>query len=219
VGTLLNLGLCNQQLGLLATALDWFRRGRRLAVENKLPSSEAEATQRITTLQAEVPKIEITLPTAGDVKITIDGRRASAGVHEVDPGTHLVEATNAARPFAETVTVKAGQQATVVIPTEEPRSRVPAYVLGGSGIALFTGAAVLGIVGKSAYDEAATLEEQDEWRTRVRYGGTGMFAAGCLATGAAVYLYLRAGKTEERSTIITPTASPGQVGFAVGGHF
>lgn len=221
VGTLLNLGLCNQQLGKLATAIDWFRRGRTLAADANLTASQAEATQRIETLQATVPRLEIVLPTPRDVTITIDGKKTSAGTHEVDPGTHVIEAERAARPFSETVTVGVGQQVKVYIPTEDAKSKVPAYILGGAGFALVVGSVVVSSIGKDRYDNAITLDEQNKWKSVVRYGGTGMFVGGLAAIGTGVFLYLRAAKSDEhaRATIVTPTAGPGGVGLAVGGSF
>ena len=95
-GTMLNLGLCYEQLGKTHTALNWFRRAQTQASEAGLPDHEDAAKKHTADLITKVPVISITFGGAGaaDPHVRIDSEDISAAdlAHvEVDPGDHVIE--------------------------------------------------------------------------------------------------------------------------------
>ena len=96
-GTMLNLGLCNENLDKYGTALYWFRKAQASAHENKLPDYEKAAGEHTTALASLVATVKLVI--AGDVppdaKIKIDGNEIQPSDYlraEVDPGHHVLDA-------------------------------------------------------------------------------------------------------------------------------
>jgi tetratricopeptide (TPR) repeat protein len=96
-GTMLNLGLCNQNLKRYKTALEWFRKAQLRAHETNLPEYEkaaGERTKQLASLVATV-KIAFTGTVPADVKVKIDGEEVKSVDYnhaEVDPGHHALDA-------------------------------------------------------------------------------------------------------------------------------
>ena len=96
-GTMLNLGLCYEQLGRPHSALKWFRRAQTQASEAHMADSEAAAKQHTADLVAKVPVIAIVFTGAAPVdapRVRIDSEEigADALAHvEIDPGEHVIE--------------------------------------------------------------------------------------------------------------------------------
>jgi hypothetical protein len=96
-GTMLNLGLCNQNLKKLRLALYWFRKAQARAHETNLPEYEQAAGQRTTDLAGLIGiiKIELSAATPSDAHVTIDGEEISPADYlhvEIDSGHHTLEA-------------------------------------------------------------------------------------------------------------------------------
>jgi hypothetical protein len=128
IGTLLNLGLCEQQLGHVATAWTKLRQFADAA-----PAGDprlALAREKIGELEKSLPKIRIlTTPDAGPATIALDGielRNASLGVAlPVDPGDHLVLITVPTGESKQTrVHVSIGETVDVSLSAPEPRPLV-----------------------------------------------------------------------------------------------
>jgi len=96
-GSMLNLGLCNQNLGKLKTALYWFRKAQVRAHETNLPEYEKAAGDRTKQLADMVATVKLAFagnPPA-DAKIKIDGELVKPDDYvraEVDPGHHVLDA-------------------------------------------------------------------------------------------------------------------------------
>jgi hypothetical protein len=134
-GTMLNLGLCHQQLNHYKTALYWFRKAQIRASETDppLPAYEKEARERTAYLMTVVATIRIQLAAdaPGDTQVTIDDDviHPEDYAHlEIDPGHHVVVATAAKLTFRKEIDVSGKGGDTVVVtfgitpppPTPEP---------------------------------------------------------------------------------------------------
>ncbi|MGE5186287.1 MAG: tetratricopeptide repeat protein [Acidobacteriota bacterium] len=99
-GTMLNLGLCNEELKKYATALYWFRKAQTAAAEAhpRLPQHEQVAKDHTAALAQKVATISITFaggepPAGARVKIDhVDVKPEDYNHAEVDPGHHVLDA-------------------------------------------------------------------------------------------------------------------------------
>jgi tetratricopeptide (TPR) repeat protein len=240
-GTMLNLGLCNENLKRYATSIMWFRRAQVRAAENGLAEYEEAAKKYTVNIAPKVPTLRIEVNGPANAEIRIDGKQVLASTYaqvEVDPGQR--EITGQA-PGKETVTqtieVKEGVKDTVVKieilrdasndnDPGKPRKRL-AYIVGAGGLVLYGVTLAQGLYfrniqeeanGKSPRDTAA----YDDAEKKLKYMTTSFFIAGTAAVATAVYLYFTAPSKESApmpSTAFSPYVSGDQAGFAVSGSF
>ena len=233
MGPTLNLGLCNEQLGKLATALRWFRRAQQRASELGMHDSEAAAKEKTTELAARVATLKLVLPQAlpiGGV-IAVDGVKVDSvdtDRIEVDAGHHSIELTlEGARPVHAETDARDGEITTVpmAIPVIAPRHYVVvdrghdrrrhAYLAGGIGGGLLVGSVALGLIGKHEFDDTEHPTTKQHWKDALRYGDTAMFAAGAAAAGLAVWMYLTAPHAERvQQTVVMPEVTRDTMGVA-----
>jgi hypothetical protein len=220
-GVLLNLGLCNVQQHKLATALDWFRQAESLATRDHMSEVATAARQQITTLSSLVPTIVIDAPVGAAV--AVDGSPVATGQKiEIDAGHHIARMDGGVtQPFdveesasAKAIVLRRPEPVTPVV--VEPSHRT-AWIVGGAGAGLVAGSVALGFVGKSKFDGTHDLDTRQHWKSVLLYGGTTMFAAGCVVIAAAAYLYVRENHTER--TIVAPIVAPDRAGIAITGAF
>lgn len=121
VGTLLNLGDCEERRGRVATAWDAFTQARALA-NQKADVRAAEADKRAAALSSKLPylTIRVVQPVAALV-VTRDGKAVAAAEldHEVpiDPGRYELEARAPGHvAWKQTAVVAVGQKAVIEIP-------------------------------------------------------------------------------------------------------
>ncbi|MCX5743343.1 MAG: hypothetical protein NT062_12695 [Proteobacteria bacterium] len=197
-GVLLNLGLCNEELGRLATALRWFH---------------------TAALAAKVPTLAIAfaLPPPADTTVTVDGvvvpstelRRL-----EVDPGRHVVEARAAGQPtIRRTIQIVAGESKPIPLGFAVERRRdVPrvAYYLVGGGATVVAAATAIAVLGMRGTDSGSRSETQ-RWNSFADYGLTSMYAGGLACLGVGIALYLRAP--------LVPVVELDRVSLAITGRF
>jgi hypothetical protein len=152
VGVLLNLGLCNEELDKLATALTWFRRAQIRASERSLAESLRAAGDKIAALSRTVPTLGISLspPRKGAtgngalgatarievrVEVRIDGAVVAASDLpriELDAGHHVVEITAAGTTGTRTeVDVVDGAATPLALVVPAPRAEPPAVTPAG----------------------------------------------------------------------------------------
>jgi hypothetical protein len=168
LGTLLNLAVCHEQQGKLATALrqyalvvEWAR-ARGESADDRLQFAEEHAR----ALSPRVPRLWISV--AGqltDVQVLLDGRLLSAaevgGWLEIDPGRHRLEAMRNGQRVWEHRELELLPGARLVeyiqlpeLPSDAPR-KTPStwvYVIGGLGAAsVITGGAFL--IRANTYDD------------------------------------------------------------------
>jgi hypothetical protein len=228
-GTMLNLGICNEQRGKLATANKWFRRAHAHASEHDLNETAGVAKERSDALAGKIATVKIELgKTPAGAIVTIDGARIEAAELaklEIDAGGHVLEVSVANMPpVRREFQVTDGIDSTVAIqiPVARPAKRLVtidrgrgqrrlAYVIGGAGLGVLAGTAVLGFVGKREYDAGETPDTWDRWQSIVRYGGTSMFLVGASAVAYAAVLYRRAPGRERVE--VTPVIGHDVVGF------
>lgn len=213
-GVVLNLGLCNVQQHKVATALRWFRKAE------VFPDVETVARQQVTTLSSLVPTIRIDAPPATTISIDGDAVTDRSRI-EIDAGHHVANVDGITQPFDVTddpshmqvVTLHGKAPATA---PETETHRAP-WIVGGIGAGLVVASGVVGLVGRSRFNDSHDLATRQHWKNVVEYGGTSLFAAGCVAIGIAAALHFTAKDPEQ--TTVAPTAAPGQVGVSITGVF
>ncbi|MBS1123213.1 MAG: hypothetical protein H6Q90_5441 [Deltaproteobacteria bacterium] len=236
-GVMLNLGLCYEKLGKLATSLRWYRKAQVAASEAKperLTDYEAAATASTAELKSRVATVKIVVTAAPEVEVRIDGvilRGDDLAEYPIDAGSHQFEARapnkvsyadrfTIANKDAKTIVVPALQDAhsakDVVSTTNTGRKR---QVIGiGIGIA---GAGVFGgsvLYAKKVSDDFNSSGKPTNASARLNIlTGTGI--AGVAAVGLGVYLVWTAPKREHNATALAPVVTNDQVGFAVSGAF
>jgi hypothetical protein len=164
VGTLLNLGLCNERLGKLATALSLFVEAFDRAHDASQPEQQAAAEEHIKALRPQVPVVAISYvatPLAGE-RLLIDERVVGRDETELplDPGPHTIVFTAPGRlPYEVTVVTKASTRTPMRLPdlAVPPRGSNPRRTAGKvstiGGVALLAGAGVLALVANRKYDQ------------------------------------------------------------------
>jgi hypothetical protein len=127
-GTLLNLAICYEGEGKLATANLQFAEALREAIRDGRKDREEIARQRLAEIERSVPRVTVVVPPAArrpELSVRLDAlelRPAAWGVAtEVDPGKHVVEASlPGAAPWRTEITVSAGEKKVVEIPPLAP---------------------------------------------------------------------------------------------------
>jgi hypothetical protein len=133
-GTLLNVALCHELQGRLATAASDFQQAIEVARLDGRPDREAEAARHLRGLTARVPRMTIEVPPEArmaDLVVRRDGIDVVASSWgtpvPADPGEHVVEAAAPGRsPWATTIVVRDdGATLTVRVPALEPLPPIP----------------------------------------------------------------------------------------------
>jgi len=169
-GTMLNLGLCYENLGKLGTSLKWFRRAQAAAAEQGQHAEVESAAKKHTLELAErVPwfSIDVAAPPPG-MEARVDGLKIEATDYarvEVDPGHHDVELRakhktpihipfdikeRETKPLAVPLFVDAPP---VYVDRGAPRRRM-AYLVGGIGGGFLIGTGVYGLIEHSINSSA-----------------------------------------------------------------
>jgi hypothetical protein len=236
-GTMLNLGLCNEQLGKLATALKWFRRAQARASETQLTQTEAVAKEKSAALASKVAVVKIVVTSNGKPAVTLDGvpvADVDYGRIELDAGRHVVDATLAGAPsFHHDLVVTDGKtdevQVRIAVP-EAPRpkkyeeidvgkpQRRRAYILGATGATAMLAAGAFALIGKGQHDDAELPDDRRRWKNIVRYGATPVFLAGSAALVYGIVSYVKA-PGKERREVITPVIGADHVGIGFAKQF
>lgn len=121
IGTLLNVALCDEKLGRIASAVARFSEARDRAKEQNLPEHLRAAEEHIAALLPDVPHVAIRLtqPPA-ETKVLVDDRviapDALAEV-AVDPGERIVVVSAPGRlPYREKLVIARAERRTLVVP-------------------------------------------------------------------------------------------------------
>jgi tetratricopeptide (TPR) repeat protein len=157
VGTLLNLGLCNERSGKVASALKLFREAYDRANEAGMVPERGAAQEHIATLTPQVPIVVIVYaaPPIADTKLVVDDQVISieAKLLPLDPGHHGIVLTAPGRlPYQTTIDVAIRTRTELALPVLQlPKQSV--VVVSNSRrqigkVALWSGAAL--VVGASA---------------------------------------------------------------------
>jgi tetratricopeptide (TPR) repeat protein len=169
VGALLNLALCNERRGKIATAYALYERALEQATDAKLGKPQAEARKKVTELSARLPIVAISYaaPPIDGTKLVIDDAVVplSAKERPLDPGRHEIVVTAPGRiPFQTAISIAIAERKSLVIPALElPKQQTivkqgnarraigKAATLGGSG--LVVGASLLALYAHHLYNE------------------------------------------------------------------
>jgi hypothetical protein len=123
-GTLLNLAICHEKQGRLATAKIDYDEALAAAARDGRKDRQQIARERLAALEPLVPRISVVIALASDtegLEVKLDGmvlRRAAWGVMTpVDPGAHVIEVTAPSRtPWSTSIVVEASHKKTIDVP-------------------------------------------------------------------------------------------------------
>ena len=169
VGALMNLGLCNERSGKIATALKLFQEAFDRAVEANLAHTKEQAQDEITKLAPKVPHVALTrdgVPLAGE-KLVVDDIVVPPDRTDLplDPGHHVFVLTAPGRlPWEHPIDLEAAQHATVALPVlSAPKQtvvtrttsarRTVGKVVTFSGVGIAIAGGVLAYYAKHDYDK------------------------------------------------------------------
>ncbi len=171
-GTMLNLGLCNQNLKKYRRALYWFRKAQARAHETNLPEYEAAAGQRTKDLAAliSIVKVQLSGTTPADAKVRIDGEEIARAdfLHiEIDTGHHTLDARAAGHKSQHLefdVEGKGGNTLTIDLPEGDDSividrgagRRKLAIITAAGGGALLVASGIVAYVARTRYYNCVT---------------------------------------------------------------
>ena len=131
-GTLLNLGLCHETQGKLATAWSDYVSAARLAREQGRPDRTAVADRKAADLEPRLPYLTVTAaaPTVG-LEIVRNDDRLGPGVLgtpvPLDPGSYVITASAPGhRSWKAAIDIAEHESRTVQVPPLEPEAATPA---------------------------------------------------------------------------------------------
>jgi hypothetical protein len=168
IGTLLNVALCDEKRGRVASAVVRFTDAKGRAKEAGMMVHQRVAEQHIVALTPRIPYVTIKLaePPTADTTIVIDNQVIPLGARDriaIDPGDHAVKISALGRlPYQTTFRVEESGHKDVAIPrlvkprsAASPRRTIGATVTIG-GLAAIGGGVVLGLVANAKYDRQFT---------------------------------------------------------------
>jgi hypothetical protein len=121
VGTMLNLGLCREEVGQVASAVRFYQEARDRAHDQNLPEHQQAAERKIALLSPRVPHLSIELAkgTVGARVLVDDMVIAPDQLADVaiDPGDHAIVVTAPEKlPYEAKLSVKDSERRTVSVP-------------------------------------------------------------------------------------------------------
>lgn len=177
LGTLLNVALCDEKLGRIASAHEKFKLARDIAAEQLASGSKDVAAHKkaaithIDALEARIPHVTIELvpPIVPEVTIVIDGMahaKDKLGSLPVDPGSHtIVVSAPGYLPQEVTFAIAEGEHHTVAVPrleksvTVRSSRRTIGIIVGASGGVVGLTGIVVGLVARSRYHDTTSCHE------------------------------------------------------------
>lgn len=163
VGTMLNLGLCREEVGEVASAVRFYSEARDRARDQHLPEHQQAAERKIEMLSPRVPHLAITGAPAG-ARVLVDDTVVPAeqlADITVDPGPHTIVVTAPDKlPYETKLDVKESEHPKIAVPPLEgaktivvhtDRRRLWGKLALGSGATLIVGAVALGAYSRHLY--------------------------------------------------------------------
>lgn len=249
IGTLMNVALCDEKLGRIASALAKFTEARDRAKEQELEAHFDAAEQHIAALAPRLPHLIVTFatPPVPGTKIVIHDRvipQAALANLPIDPGEHVVVVSAPGYlPHQTTVTVAEAERRQVTIPalarsvTVNSSQRTIGKITAATGIAAVGTGIALIVIARGRYDAQFTSGECRELASGTLqcdpdgYGATNsaltlgrvgivIGGVGIAAVAAGTYLWLRGPKgSAERRVSVVPQLGPSGGGFVAVGRF
>lgn len=164
IGTLLNVALCDEKQGRIASALAKFSEARDRATEQQLPEYIAAAQEHIDKLAPDVPRITLRFvePPLPETKIVVDEQVVPLAKIEqlpIDPGQRVVVVSAPGRvTFTKTVTIAVRARETIDIPplaksvTVKSSRRTIGKITVASGVGVTAIGVTLGLVARSRWN-------------------------------------------------------------------
>jgi len=228
IGTLMNVALCDEKLGKIATAVDKFAEARIRAKEQGLLEHIRAAEEHIAALTPSVPHLTIKLTEKlPETKILLDDKLlaldAIANI-PVDPGDRVIVVSAPARlPYRTKVVVAKGEYQDVVVPALATSVTIKSsQLLIGQITTLVGGAAAgtglgIGLYARHLYrqqfDDGRCTSDKDKGNRCSPEGqrqtnrahtlgnvGTVVGVAGVLVAGAGAYFWFRSPKSTPTDT-------------------
>lgn len=247
IGFLLNVAVCEQKQGAIATALEHFTEARDRAREARLDAQAKVADDHINQISADVPHLTITLAeVTPDTKLVVDDRAVlitQASNLPVDPGNHTITITAPGRvPFQTTISIEKAARNTVTVPAlAQPVKnwrKLTGLTTGIAGLVAVVGGIGLSLYAKQKYDREFDgdkpncsadgcnpegLTNTQDARSQGTNATVITIVGGLVAVGGAI-LYFTAPKksattTETNSVSFVPTLSPSGIGVSASGAF
>jgi hypothetical protein len=231
VGTILNVALCDENEGKIASAYKLFSEAENRAREQNLAEHQKAAAEHRRKLELSVPHVAITFAEpAHDTKLVVDDKIVdvgSAGDVELDPGTRTIVVTAPGRvAYTTMITVQPGDHKTVEIPrlarpVNNGRKNI-GKVLVYSGAGVVVAGIVVGIYAHHKYtsqfsgnpphcDDSPPNQDQPmcdptgyaatHSAKTLGWVGTGVGAAGLVAAGIGAYLWFTAPHVESATHV------------------
>jgi hypothetical protein len=169
IGVLLNVAMCDERHGRVASAVRRYRETRERAVEQNFPEYQKAADAKLATLSPEVPQLTIRFekPPLPQTKIVVDEQVVSLTALEklpLDPGERVIVVSAPGRiSFQRKVSIGKGERREVVVPPlEKPsaRRKIGKITFAAGGAAVAAGIA-LGFVARQRYNRYSNLSELD----------------------------------------------------------
>jgi hypothetical protein len=242
VGTILNVALCDEQAGKIASAYKLWVEAADRAREQNLDEHRKAAEEHKAKLGVQVPYVAIAFSEPlHDMKLVVDDEIVdpnNASEVAVDPGTATVVVTAPGRvAYKTSLAIAVGEHKAIAIPPlAEPVSAGRQTV---GKVLTFTGAGVVGIgIGVGVYARHKYNSQFPDHCTSsatpacdptgyaatqnaktLGWVGTGVGAAGIVAAGIGAFLWFTAPRTESANVAVVPSVSPDQAGIAAVGRF
>lgn len=176
VGTILNLGLCAEEAGQVATAVRYYTEARARAKDQDLEEHQAAAESKLALLAPRVPHLAIQLPAAAppDTRVIVDTQVLAADQLAdvpVDPGEHSITVTARDKlPYETRLTIQEAEHKSVTVPAlqgartlvvESSSKRLWGKIMVGSGVALAGAGIGLGLYARSLYWQQFPADSRD----------------------------------------------------------
>jgi len=245
VGTILNVALCDENEGKVASAYKLFSEAADRAREQNLGEHLAAAEDHKVKLSGRVPHVAIAFAEPlRDMKLVVDDQIvdvSTANDVEIDPGTRTIVVTAPGRvAYKTSVTIREGEHEAVAIP------RLGTPVSGGrksvgkvltvSGAGVVVAGIAVGFYARHKYNSQfpshcdttpsdhplcdPTGYAATQSAKTLGWVGTGLGAAGLVAAGVGAYLWFTAPHAESATHVsFAPVVSPEQAGIVAVGHF
>jgi hypothetical protein len=169
IGVLLNVAMCDERQGRLASAVRRYRETRERAVELNFPEYRKAADDRLAVLADEVPRLTIRFEKTPPplTKVVVDDQLVALSALEelpLDPGERIVVISAPGRiPFQRKISLARRDRRELAVPAlQKPSSRrtLGKITLAAGGAALVTGV-VLGLVARDHYGDARHLTDAE----------------------------------------------------------
>ncbi len=163
IGVLLNVAMCDEKYGRVASAVRRYRETRERAVEQSFPEYQKAADARLAVLTPEVPHLTIRFdrPPPPQTKVVVDDQVVPPSELEalpIDPGERVVVVSAPGRiPFQRRISIARGERRELAVPPlarPSARRTIGKIAVATGGTAIATGI-VLGLVARSSYHDAA----------------------------------------------------------------